>query len=235
MIHAESNGHSDDWIMREHKPRLTAWLKDLNLLHGETVEEQTIKRLASGLSSQVTSWQWYDINGYLFYTAAKDKKTVSQNCGVRIEALDERTGQSTTYFGVIDDIWEVHYGSNIQISVFRCRWVKHPKGVDVDGYGLTIIDLNNVGYKDDPWVLASQVAQVLYVADPAKKTKHIVVLGKQDIIGVDDINNVEEYNQYDEMNLFIDLPQKMRIIEASIRKDDKLWACKDGESRIVIA
>jgi hypothetical protein len=37
------------------------------------------------------------------------------------------------------------------------------------------------------------------------------------------------------MNLFTDLPQKMRIIEASIRKYDKPWACKDGESRIVIA
>jgi hypothetical protein len=34
MIHAESNGCSDDWIMREHKRRLTAWLKDVDLLHG---------------------------------------------------------------------------------------------------------------------------------------------------------------------------------------------------------
>jgi hypothetical protein len=31
----------------------------------------------------------------------------------------------------------------------------HPKGVEVDGYGLMIVDLNNVGYKVDPWVLAS--------------------------------------------------------------------------------
>ena len=126
-----------------------------------------------------------DINGYLFYTAAKDKKTVSQNSGVRIEALDERTSQNTTYFGVIDDIWEVHYGSNIQIPV------KHPKGVEVDGQGLTIVDLNNIGYKDDPWVLASQVTQVLYVADPAKKTKYVVVPVKQDIIGVDGIDDME--------------------------------------------
>jgi hypothetical protein len=133
--------------------QLTAWLKDLDLLDGEIVEEQTIKRLATGPSSQVTSWQGYDINGYLFYTAAKDKKTMSQNSGVRIEALDERTGKSTTYYGVIDDIWEVHYGSNIQIPVFRCCWVKHPRGVEVDGYGLTIVNLNNVVYKDDPWVL----------------------------------------------------------------------------------
>ena len=138
------------------------------------MEEQTIKRLAAGPSSQVTSWQGYDINGYLFYTAAKDKKTVSQNSGVRIEALDERTGQNT--IGVIEDIWKVHYSSNIHIPVFRCCWVKHLKGVEVDGYGLTVVDLNNIGYKDDQWVLASQVAHVLYIADPTKKTKHIVAL-----------------------------------------------------------
>ena len=77
IIPAESNGCSDDWIMREHKHRLTAWLKDLDLPDGETVEEQTIKRFAAGPSSLVTSWQGYDINGYLFYTIAKDKKTVS--------------------------------------------------------------------------------------------------------------------------------------------------------------
>ena len=76
---------------------------------------------------------------------------------------------------------------------------------------------------------------MLYVVDPAKKTKHVVITGRQDIIGVDGIDDVEGYNQYDEINLFTDLPQKMRIIEASIRKDDKLWAHKDGESRIVAA
>jgi len=54
MIHVESNGPSDDWIIKEHKHRLTAWLKYLSLLDGETVEEQTIKRLAVGSSSQVT-------------------------------------------------------------------------------------------------------------------------------------------------------------------------------------
>ena len=104
ILRAQCNGRSDDWVMRECKRRLTTWLKDLDLIDGETVEEQTMKRLAAGPSSQVTSWQGYNINGYLFYTAAKDKKTVSRNNGVRIEALDERTGQNTTYFGVIDDI-----------------------------------------------------------------------------------------------------------------------------------
>ena len=44
---------------------------------------------------------------------------------------------------------------------------------------------------------------------------------------------MEEYNRYDQMNLFTDLVEKMKIIEAGIRKDDKPWAHKDGESRII--
>ena len=57
----------------------------------------------------------------------------------------------------------------------------------------------------------------------------------EDIIGVEGIKDVEEYNRYDQMNLFTDLPQKMNIIEVSLRKDDNPWARKDGQSRIVTA
>ena len=48
---------------------------------------------------------------------------------------------------------------------------------------------------------------MLHVADPAKKTKHVVVPRKQGIIGVDGI---------DEMNLFTGLPQKLRIIQCNM-------------------
>jgi hypothetical protein len=50
------------------------------------------QKIAASPSSQFISWQGYSINGYLFYTATKDKKTVSYNSGVRIKALDERKG-----------------------------------------------------------------------------------------------------------------------------------------------
>jgi hypothetical protein len=36
--------------------------------------------------------------------------------------------------------------------------VKHPHGVEIDDYGFTIIDLRNVGHKDEPRVLAATVA-----------------------------------------------------------------------------
>jgi predicted oxidoreductase len=60
--------------------------------------------------------------------------------------------------------------------------------VNVDNYGLTLVDLNNLGHKDDPWVLADHVAQVFYVLDPETE-KHIVISGKQKIVGVDNVED----------------------------------------------
>jgi hypothetical protein len=66
----------------------------------------------------------------------------------------------------------------VQIPIFKCQWVKHPEGVEINDYGFTIIDLRNVDHKDEPWVLAATVAQVFYIVDPKDEKKYIVVLGK---------------------------------------------------------
>jgi hypothetical protein len=46
---------------------------------------------------------------------------------------------------------------SLQIPGFKCEWVKHSQGIEVDEYGLAIVDLGIVGYKDEPWVLASTI------------------------------------------------------------------------------
>jgi hypothetical protein len=66
----------------------------------------------------------------------------------------------TTYYRYIQDIWELDYGVRLQIPVFNCERVKHSNGVSVDNYGMTLVDLKNVGHKDDRLVLADCVAQV---------------------------------------------------------------------------
>ena len=76
--------------------------------------------------------------------------------------------------------------------------VKHRQGVEIDNYGLTIVNLAKAGYKDDPWVLAKRVGQVLYILDPhLKNQKHIVVSGKLSIIRVDGVDDVEAFSDYD--------------------------------------
>ena len=65
----------------------------------------------------MTSWKAYKINGYTYYTHAKDSTCVNQNSYVRIEALDG-VGQKIQYFGIIENIWELDYGMNITVALF---------------------------------------------------------------------------------------------------------------------
>jgi hypothetical protein len=84
---------------------------------------------------------------------------------------------------------------------------------------MTTVDLNNLGYKDEPFVLANDVAQVFYVKDMSSKSKkrkdkasntsydepkhHIVLLGKRNIVGVEiKIDMSEDYNKFDEIPPF---------------------------------
>ena len=60
-------------------------------------------------------------------------------------------------------------------------------GVFVDKYGLTTVELQSVGYKDDQWVLATEVAQVGYNVMPEDNRRHVVVSGKQRIVGANGV------------------------------------------------
>ena len=129
--------------------------------------------LAASPSSTVLNFQGYEINGNTFYTIAQDKKSTNQNSGVRFDAIDEN-GQKDTYYGYIEEIWELDYGPNFKVPLFRCKWVKLTGGgVKVDNkYGMTTVDLNNLMKNlDEPFVLANDVAQVFYVKDMSTKPR----------------------------------------------------------------
>jgi hypothetical protein len=77
-------------------------------------------RLPSSPSTQITAWQGYDINGYRFHMKEKDKKSAAQNSGVRYKGIDEGTMETKAYYGQIEEIWELHYGDDLQIPIFQC-------------------------------------------------------------------------------------------------------------------
>jgi hypothetical protein len=105
-------------------------------LKGNSIDDTTLTRLAAGPSSNVTSWKGYEINGYTFYTKAKDNKTVAcQKTGICIYAID-KFGNNITYYSFIKEIWELDYGENIWFPLFRCKWVKHMNGITDDNYGV---------------------------------------------------------------------------------------------------
>ena len=44
-------------------------------------------------------------------------------------------------------------------------------GITIDRYGMTIVDFKKIGYKDEPFALAKDVAQVFYVKDMSSKPR----------------------------------------------------------------
>ncbi|KAK1630460.1 hypothetical protein QYE76_004775 [Lolium multiflorum] len=195
------------------------WLRKHFMSDNEVVDQ--LYMLAKTPSSTITTFQGYEINGNTFYTIAQDKKSTNQNSGVRFDAATEN-GQKVTYYGYIEEIWELDYGPSFKVPLFRCKWFKLTGGgVKVDQqYGMTMVDFNNLGYLDEPFVLAKDVAQVFYVKDMSRKPRkrkdkktistscddpkrHIVLSGKRNIVGVEDKTDMsEDYNMFGEIPPF---------------------------------
>ena len=128
-----------------------------------------------------------------------------------MDATDSN-GKKETYYGYVKQIWKLDYDPNFKVPLFRCQWVKLT-GVTKDQYGMTIVDLNNLGYRDEPFVLAQDVSQIFYVKDMSNKPKkginkqtdepkrHIVLSGKRNIVGVEDRTDMSE-----DYNNFVDIP-----------------------------
>jgi hypothetical protein len=100
----------------------------------------------------------------------------------------------------------------LKVPLFRCKWIAGGS-VTKDNYGMTIVDLNKIRYKDEPFVLAKDVRQVFYMMDMSSKPKtrsgkksgaetkrHIVMTGKRKIVGVEDISDKsEDYDLFDDL------------------------------------
>jgi hypothetical protein len=68
--------------------KFTVWLRDQISQSSDTQISEYLKRLACGPIFTIVTYQWYDINGYLFYTEQQDKKSTYQNSGVHVDACD---------------------------------------------------------------------------------------------------------------------------------------------------
>ena len=63
--------------------------------------------------------------------------------------------------------------------------------------------LNKVGYRKEPFVVASLVSQVFYVRDTRNKKRQVVLPGKKRVVGVENPVEEFEYNQSNEVPLFV--------------------------------
>lgn len=145
-------------------------------MEGNPISEE-IKWLACGPSTEVSSYNGYFINGFKFHTKELELRRKTQNSGIMLNANTSSYSSSrdinpvcdgVTYYGVLDDIWELQYGPELKVVLFKCTWYDEhtTSGFVKDKYGFNCINNKKTRHKDDPFILASQAHQCFYIQDP---------------------------------------------------------------------
>ena len=148
-------------------------------------------------SPTVLTYQAYDINGYMFYTEERDKKTSYQNNSVRIECMTVNEADKRVYYGTIKENWELDY-VKVKVALFRCAWILLGQ-VRIDEYRKTCVNRTMMANHADPFILASDATQIFFVEDPLHKNVHLSMHGKRRVLGVDDVADEDEYDEFDEL------------------------------------
>ncbi|XP_052289966.1 uncharacterized protein LOC127899867 [Citrus sinensis] len=145
---------------------------------------EALRWIAHGPRPEVIKYQGYEINGYRFHTKERDDLRVVQNSGVYLDANTFQISiakdknhvvANMSFYGVIQEIWELDY-NQFKIPVFKCDWAENNRVIKKDEQGLTLVNLNRIGHKDDGFILASQPTQVFYVEDQLDPRWSIVIV-----------------------------------------------------------
>jgi hypothetical protein len=59
---------NESWLANEHMRKFIGWLRDQISQSSDTQTSEYLKNLAIGPIFTAVKYQWYDINGYTFYT-----------------------------------------------------------------------------------------------------------------------------------------------------------------------
>jgi len=201
--HDQGLRKTDAEVTREHNSTFLPWFKE-HVLANPPEEGSTdallIYALAHGPAVNFLTYQAYDINGYTFYTEARDMKSDFQNSGVTIECMTDDNGSTERYYGRVEEIWELNYSGLHNATMFRVRWAKNVERENRYFTTMSIPDAKsatvNVIAKNEPWIHAKHVTQCFYITDPSNPSRVVVRRGKRNIVGMDGVANIEDYDQY---------------------------------------
>ncbi|CAN6725431.1 unnamed protein product [Malus baccata var. baccata] len=165
---------------------------------------QDLRWLANYPSRVVSRYKSHIVHGFKFRIKSVDDKHKNQNCGVFVPTnVPGAIGQVNCH-GRVVDMFEVKYCDHAEpgdrsqvVMLFKCEWVnsESPRGMKTDQYGFTMVNFNQLGFKADPFILASQELQAFYVEDTTEKDWHVVVqMQPRDLFDVlEDSDAIEDY------------------------------------------
>ncbi|KAL0439036.1 UNVERIFIED_CONTAM: hypothetical protein Slati_2386600 [Sesamum latifolium] len=115
-----------------------------------------------GPTTEVTTFPCYFVNGYYFHTERHSVGKSTFNCGVCVKS-SSYTDTDSDFYGILEEVIQLDYPviPNMQIVLFKCRWVGLVRGVKVHPrYHLVDVNFKKVYRKNEPFIMAQQAVQV---------------------------------------------------------------------------
>ena len=76
--------------------------------------------MAIGPDLRIQVYSGCVVNGVRYHAKARDERRTTQNSGVCVEA--ECDGETSDFFGRVDEIWELSYLYWNKVIIFKCSW-----------------------------------------------------------------------------------------------------------------
>nr|GEZ31300.1 hypothetical protein [Tanacetum cinerariifolium] len=123
--------------------------------------------LACGPSQTPISVNSYVVNGVRFVVHSRDERRTTQNNGICSPGPDEEI-----YYGQLEQILEFSYLS-FKTVLFRVKWFDTSNKGRIQNFvirnNITQIKENGEAFKNDQYILATQVKQCFYLEDMARR------------------------------------------------------------------
>jgi len=155
-----------------------------------------IYALSCGPDKRIETYSSCIANGVRYRTVSREKYRKTQNSGIMTQGTHK--DECIDFYGVLSEIIVLRYPSNKQFTrsvvIFRCDWYNlegRKTGMKDDGY-FRSINVEHYWYKNDPYILATQVAQVFYL-DDTRLGKGWKVVQKVDHRQLYDVTETEDH------------------------------------------
>ncbi|KAH0682978.1 hypothetical protein KY289_020730 [Solanum tuberosum] len=170
-------------VFKRHKEEFSLWFEEKVVQLKENGDDRITDELfalARLPDSRVYSHNGYTLNGFRFRTKDSELFLKTQNSGVVVKS-DEHT-ENVDYYGRIRKILEISYISGNSVILFQCDWFEVPpqgrsqsRGYKRDEYGFVCVDVTQIHYTNDPFILGSQAQSVYYLKHGQNEKWHAVV------------------------------------------------------------
>ncbi|KAF7114861.1 hypothetical protein RHSIM_RhsimUnG0074200 [Rhododendron simsii] len=201
-------------IAKRQRKEFPQWFKGhMNELQNQGSPEATdeLWSLANGPDALIDTYSGCISNGVRFHTIEHDNRHTSQNSGVLVEGEHEQ--QTIDFYGFLTKVWELRYLFNHRVVLFECEWYNtgSSRTMRVDAHCKSI-DTRTRWYKDDSFVLPSQVQQVFYIKDTKfgenwKVVERIQRRGIWNVLEMDSLETGSAPNEVFQQDTTIEVPE----------------------------